>query len=174
VGAEVAGCPSPAVEVGQGDDQVWYAAGYSNGDLQSVGIASQLHGGAIFLDGGIAQYVLGELQTGQAVSGSARINIGSGDLQLVYSAVGTTAFVRPTKHRTDNPTIATTQLIVPPAAVPLWLSAMTTDHRFLWPSYQSGSYQASSEWCYWTIRKPVRADNRHDLYLAGQSNCQPD
>jgi hypothetical protein len=145
VGAVVGGCPAPALAVDQNGDEVWYAAGYSDGVLQSVGIASRLHGGALFLDGGIAAYVLNQLQSGVALWGSDRVNLANGDVQLVnLGGASTEAFIRATKHPTGMPEEATPLTVVPPAAVTLWVEEMRATGLFLWPSYQSGSYETSA------------------------------
>jgi hypothetical protein len=144
LGATVAGCPSPARSVGNANDQVWYSAGYSDGSLESVGVASQTHGAVMFLDGGIAQFVLNDLESGIVVSGSPREDIGDGDLQLVYTPDGTTAFIRPTKHPTGEPYTPTSLTIVPPTGVTLLVEADEATGEFLWPTYLSGSYQTAA------------------------------
>jgi hypothetical protein len=142
VGGSVAGCPAPAQFVDDGTDQVWYQAGFGNGVLQSVGVASRRYGSAIFLDGGVAQYVLNELESGLAVAGSQRASIGHGDAQLIFSSRGTTAFVRATKHATGSPDEATPLTVVPLAAFNLWTEAMVAHQEWLWPRYVSGSDSA--------------------------------
>ena len=139
-GASVAGCPTHLMHLSDGFDDVYYQYGVLDGHILSLGVATSHHGGAIFLaDGGAESAMDAILRSGSSASGSARQNVGNGDFQLIYDAQGTTLLVRPTKHRTGDPTDSTPYTIVPAAAMPAWLTATREFGVFLWPTLSSNN-----------------------------------
>lgn len=139
VGATIAGCPTAVVEVRDSGGVVFYQAGYQNGFLQSVAIASRRYGGCILLDGGAASFALSLLQKGAAISCSQRQVIGNGEYQLLYDNEGTWLLCRPTDHPTGQSQRSTPFVVVPPAAAVLWYTESIRAGRFLWPYVVQGT-----------------------------------
>jgi hypothetical protein len=158
-GATVAGCAGHAQVVSDQHDTVAYVVGRtSDGALRSVAVASQAHGGTIFLYG-VRDVALEWLEAGVAVGGSSRVDAGpAGDIQLLYTAEGTTSMLRSTKINALG--TASTYILLGPAATELWIEEMQAVGALLWPSDASGEGDISLS----------TADSRSPLASMSQSD----
>jgi hypothetical protein len=131
VGAVVAGCPKPTQVTVDSYETVAYQLGFArSGALKSVALASTRNGSTIFF-GQLAEVARARLESGRAVTGSARRNTGVGDIQLLQDSTGTTAFIRIEKVKAG---MDADYVVLAPPAVAAWLEAMKQTGEWLWPT----------------------------------------
>ncbi len=140
VGADIAGCPGPSIQVKDVTDRVFYELGTRNGVVESVAIASSRHGGCILLDGGAAQLALSQLTSNHVFACAPRGAAGNGDYQLLYTNEGTSMLLRPIVHTPGHRNDSMPYVEIPASAFKLWYGECVTRGMFLWARLDGGSY----------------------------------
>ncbi|HWT91586.1 MAG TPA: hypothetical protein VN238_01190 [Solirubrobacteraceae bacterium] len=136
-GAVEAGCGEPAVLRARG---LWTAEGRCQGALRSLGVA--VAGRApVLLYGAPARFALAAARSGRLLA-VGRTSHGGGEIVLVVTSSGTTAFVRtsPSRRRSDGPAtrceavtdVAQAFTRLPPPVTRLWTDEMSRS-GWLWP-----------------------------------------
>lgn len=92
VGAPTAGCAQRAEHV-SGTQDVYAVRGLCNGEFRALGVVSPQHPAAILLDRP-ALFAREMLNTGKLRGASARVRIGHGDFQIIYTTDGPHMFIR--------------------------------------------------------------------------------
>jgi len=137
VGGTVGGCPGSLRWVQGPSERVEYQVCSFGNLLTGLILASDARRSAVFL-GEPARYVAELLDGGTLVTGSARVTVGNGDMQVAYTPDGPIVFIRATKVTGPNREGAP-YTILHPGAVQAWLDAMAVD-GWRWPHISSDGH----------------------------------
>jgi len=86
------------------------------------------------MDGGRLSLATRLLKRRNLITGTPRITLFNGDVQLIYTGFGTAASLREVKHPTGEPDVSTKATTLNESATVVWAQAMMESSEMLWPT----------------------------------------